>query len=156
MATRAITYRPTSNAGEAMGDSSVAIVKIPSNFLSSYDLTTSADILTMTLVLPILTSATPYSSPKLKSIGLKASKARPSSRTFSFRAWSRNARALVDGSASLGMLQSLVVSLSHHGVRFLGAFVHCCTRFEAVKSRMPELAERSLTAKRTLTLLLPR
>lgn len=39
-----LTYRPTSNAGEATGLSSVVIVKIPSNLRSSKGLVTSAEI----------------------------------------------------------------------------------------------------------------
>lgn len=43
------TYLPTSNAGDAMGLSSVVIVKTPSNLRSSSGLVTSADICTWTL-----------------------------------------------------------------------------------------------------------
>lgn len=41
--------RPTSNAGEAMGESSVVIVNMPSNLRFSVGLVTSAEMLTSTL-----------------------------------------------------------------------------------------------------------
>ena len=44
-----IAYLPTSNAGEAIGLSSVVIVKIPSNFLSGSGSVTWAEICTATL-----------------------------------------------------------------------------------------------------------
>jgi len=48
-------YRPVSKAGEAMGPSSVVIVKIPSNGRSVKGFTTSAETRAMTLgIAPIL------------------------------------------------------------------------------------------------------
>lgn len=77
-------YLPNSKAGEAMGESSVVIVKMPSNFRSGKGWVTSADIRARTLgvlsgltaedqdasfsiylVPPNRTSASPCSSPKL-------------------------------------------------------------------------------------------
>ena len=43
------TNLPTSNAGDAIGDSSVVIVNIPSNFRSGNGWTTSAEIRAKTL-----------------------------------------------------------------------------------------------------------
>jgi hypothetical protein len=44
-----VQYLPTSNAGDAIGLSSVVIVKMPSNLRSSSGLVTSAEIWTRTL-----------------------------------------------------------------------------------------------------------
>ena len=78
------TDLPTSKAGEAMGESSVVMVKMPSNLRSGKGSATSAEMRARTLrfalasnqtvfiwrgrkdlVLPSRTSATPYSSPKV-------------------------------------------------------------------------------------------
>lgn len=98
------SYLPTSKAGDAIGDSSVEMVKTPSNLRSADAFTTSDDTRTMTLVLPSCTVATPYSSPKDRSNDRNSSNALPSRRTFSRRAWRRNDFALFDGSASRGIL----------------------------------------------------
>jgi hypothetical protein len=50
------THRPTSKAGEAIGENSVLIVKIPSNFRSGYGAVTSAEIRAITLTLLSLPS----------------------------------------------------------------------------------------------------
>lgn len=42
-------YRPTSNAAEAIGENSVMIWKMPSNFRSGDGVAISTDILAMTL-----------------------------------------------------------------------------------------------------------
>ena len=117
-------YRPTSKAGEAMGESSVVTVKMPSNLRSGIGCVMVAEMRAMTLgsnssvvkihsfwfgfgrvylVLPSRTSAIPYSSPKERCMSRKASRARPSSRMFSRRAWRTNERSLRLGSASRGM-----------------------------------------------------
>lgn len=97
-------YLPTSNAGLASGLNSVLIVKTPSNFLSSYGLTTSALICTVTLVLPSRTVAWPYASPKVRTTWRYWSNGRPSMRIFCSSACRRKAFAFVLGSASRGML----------------------------------------------------
>ncbi len=56
------------------------------------------------LVLPRVTSATPWSSPKVILMSRKASRARPSRRISSLRASRMNARSMSDGSASRGMI----------------------------------------------------
>lgn len=56
------------------------------------------------LVLPSVTSATPYWSPKVSSKGRYCSSSRPSRRTLSWRACRTNCFSLRDGSASLGIL----------------------------------------------------
>ena len=43
------TYRPTSKAGDAIGEISVEILKVPSNFRSGNGVVTSAEIQTDTL-----------------------------------------------------------------------------------------------------------
>ncbi len=89
-------YRPASNAGEARGESSVVIVKMPSNFLSGLGVVIVAEVRARTLnmkdglvchmrlvtfnqqlgtntaylVFPTRTSATPYSSSKEISMSL--------------------------------------------------------------------------------------
>lgn len=97
-------YLPTSNAGLLIGLNSVAMVKMPSNLRSGYGVVTAHEILTMTLVLPNLTSATPYSSPKSNDIGRYWSNARESSLRFSRSAARRNDCSLVDGSVSRGIV----------------------------------------------------
>ena len=87
-----------------MGESSVEMVKTPSNLRSADAFTTSDEIRTMTLVFPSWTVATPYSSPNERSNGRKSSNALPSRRTFSRNAWRSNDFALFEGSASRGMV----------------------------------------------------
>lgn len=126
--------RPGSNAGEAMGESSVVMVKMPSKARSGKGLVTSAEMLTRTLdaiqcetevfiarerrgeraikgcngleahlVFPRRTSATPYSSPNEISSSLNWSKARPSTRRFSWSALRTNCFSLSEGSTSRGI-----------------------------------------------------
>lgn len=52
-------YRPDSKAGDARGESSVVMVKMPSNFRSGRGAVMEAEIRVRTLVLPKRTSATP-------------------------------------------------------------------------------------------------
>lgn len=113
-------YRPTSKAGDAMGENSEVIMNMPSNFLSGYGAVTSHETRTTTLdpvscvrrgptacpylVLPIFTSTRPYSSPKVSSTPLYSSEDRPSRRTFCRSALRINSRSLLDSSASRGMI----------------------------------------------------
>lgn len=60
------------------------------------------------LVLPNRTSATPSSSPKESWISRKESRARPSKRISSWRASIMKARSLFEGSASRGILRSVL------------------------------------------------
>ena len=120
-------YRPTSKAGEARGESSVVMVKTPSNFLSGYGAVTVAEMrvrtledcvsgvqtnmeTAMCLVSPTRTSATPYSSPGNISMFLYASRARPSTRIFCRKASRIKVRSLFDGSASRGMTNGSAMS----------------------------------------------
>lgn len=96
-------YLPTSNAGLPIGLNSVTMVKMPSNLRSGSGAVTLHEILTRTLVLPIRTSATPYSSPKSIDIGRYWPKARLSSLRFSRSAESKKLCSLVDGSFSRGI-----------------------------------------------------
>ena len=59
------------------------------------------------LVFPSWTSQTPYSSPNVRERLRKASRARPSRRMFSRRAWRMKALSLREGSASLGIVKRI-------------------------------------------------
>lgn len=52
-----LTYRPTSKAGDAMGEISVEILKVPSNLRSGNGVVTSAEIHTDTLMEVSITSS---------------------------------------------------------------------------------------------------
>ena len=119
-------YRPTSKAGEAMGESSVFMVKMPSNFRSGKGAVMVAEMRVRTLihyqytekktcvfrrqylVFPNVTSTTPYSSPNESSRLRNAARGRPSMRIPSCRAWRMKARSLREGSTSRGMLDALL------------------------------------------------
>ena len=116
------TDRPTSNAGEAIGPSSVVIVKIPSKGRSGYGFVTSADTRAITLeltvsgvmwfmecathlVFPSLTSAIPNSSPNVISTFRNSSSCLPSILRPCWSASRTNALSLLEGPSSRGIVK---------------------------------------------------
>ena len=117
------TYLPVSKEGEAIGESSVTMLNMPSKRRSGNGWVISAEIRAITLtgfasarvearfqviaylVFPSCASATPASSPKASSSGRKSCKERPSRRVFSLSARRMNSRSLSDISVSRGILQ---------------------------------------------------
>ena len=137
------------------------IVKTPSNLRSADALTTSDETRTMTRVLPNRTVATPYSSPKDRSMGLNSSKALPSRRTFSRSSWSKNALALLEGSASRGMVvdQCVGVGVFYRCVQVgsKAATALACLLASIAFSALPKVLELLRGSfSRALTLTFPR
>lgn len=95
--------REGSKEGEAIGESSVVIVKMPSKGRSGKGVVTSAVMWVWTRVFPSLTSQTPYSSPNSSSRLRNWSNARPSIRRFSWSAFWKNWLSLSDGPTSRGI-----------------------------------------------------